>query len=137
MYSIAPLLVSLPSPRGVYPILVLSNHSKDHIVALEQEIFALQSGKQFNRADKTLPVIPDPLTCIPPTTSAHIEEIPEPPVPSTTPNLTSTSHDNSTLTNPPASNSTPISSNQPLTTSQPPIHPFAGVKENSYLPPHE
>jgi hypothetical protein len=61
--------------------LVLTNNSEDHIAALEWEIFALQSGKQFNQADKNLPVIPDPPTCMPPTTLAHIKQIPKLPVP--------------------------------------------------------
>jgi hypothetical protein len=58
MYGIAPSLVSLPSPQGVYPISTLADSSDDRIVALKQEIFAFRSGKPFKPADRNSPAPP-------------------------------------------------------------------------------
>jgi hypothetical protein len=129
MYGIAPSPVSSPSPRGVYPISTLADSSDDRIAALEQEIFALRSGKQFNRADKNSPAPPRNG----PTASKNIDQVLPPAAPSNIPQVsTSTSNGIPSTT----ANNTSTSA-QPSTTSQPPLHPFAGIKENTYLPPHE
>ncbi|KAF8232157.1 hypothetical protein L208DRAFT_1273442 [Tricholoma matsutake] len=47
MYNIAPSTVSLTPSRGVYQITNISTMAEDHIAQLEQEIYALQSGRPF------------------------------------------------------------------------------------------
>jgi hypothetical protein len=130
MYGIAPSPVSSPSPGGIYPISVLSHNSEDRIAVLEREIFALRSGKHFNRADQNSPAPPgrnDPTISknveqlTPPTATSNAPRAPA----STTNGIPSTTADNTST------------STQSSTTTQPPLHPFAGIKENAYLPPHE
>ena len=131
MYGIVPSPVSSSSPRGVYPIANLTNHSDDRIAALERELYALRSGRNFNCADNNPAPVPpsnqQPNPVIPPTsvpsTAACETTIPPPSIPS------------STIANP--STSTTTANQGAGSSTQPPIHPFAGIRENAYLPPHE
>jgi len=122
MYGIVLPQTSTSTPKGIYQISDIANNDKERIAALEQELFALHSGKPFSRTDNrhnaastlrpTATNIPAPRHPIVPTQLGPAISIPPP---STL----------STATNPSTS------------TSQPPIHPYASAKENTYLPPHE
>ncbi|KAF8228389.1 hypothetical protein L208DRAFT_1291567, partial [Tricholoma matsutake] len=65
MYNIAPLTVSSMPSRGVYQITDLSTMAKDRIAQLEQEIYALQSGRPFTRTDPNVPTVPTSWPSIP------------------------------------------------------------------------
>ena len=115
MYGIASSPVSTP---GIYQITDISKNTDERISALEKELFALRSGKPFNRTDnRHVASSPQPHISRPLTSNV--------PAPAPTVPVRTTAPLAPTTTNPSAS------------TSQPPIHPYAGAKENSYLPPHE
>jgi hypothetical protein len=124
MYGIAPSPAPTTTPRGVYQINDMNVAADIRIARLEQELYALRSGRGFTRTDLDAPVVPvvqPSISSIPPPLAPIVPPIPTVPAPSTS----------SIATNPPTSNATPAS------TSQPPVHPYAGTTENSYLPPHE
>jgi hypothetical protein len=120
MYGIALPQTLTPTPKGMYQISDIVNNDKERIVALEQELFVLRSGKPFLRTDNhhnaastsrpSAINIPAPGPPVVPNQSGPAISTPSP----------STS---STATNP----STSIL--------QPPVHPYAAAKENAYLPP--
>jgi hypothetical protein len=122
MYNIAPS--STPS-RGVYQVSDLSTTNEERIAKLEQELYALRSGRPFARTDPNVPTVPATRSSVPPAPTPVERSTPHEPVPSIS----------STATNPPASMQAPSSTSE--TTSQPVVHPYGGTKENSYLPPHE
>jgi hypothetical protein len=134
MYGIAPSPPSTPAPKGVYHIASLANNAEDQIAALEQEIFALRSGKPFSRPATNQPA---PSSDNRPSSRAPSEPVAQRP--------TNTPSASSTVTNNPTSTSTPPSSSASITeipspsasSSQLSVHPYAAAKENSYLPPHE
>ena len=136
MYGIAPSTISTTSTRGVYQVTNMSTTPEARIAQLEQELYALRSGRNFARTDQhaeTAPglrPVPPPAPVPPPPVAPPVAAAPpvQPaPAPSTS----------STATNPPTSTIAPSTTTAPESTSQPPIHPYAAAKENSYMPPHE
>ncbi|KAF8237534.1 hypothetical protein L208DRAFT_1513706 [Tricholoma matsutake] len=111
----------MPS-RGVYQITDLSTTAKDHITQLEQEIYALRSGRPFVRTDSNVPTVPTSWPSIPVLVKRFVPQPPAPLILSTAANL-------------PNSNLAPSSTSEKP--SQLVIHPYNRAKENSYLPPHE
>jgi hypothetical protein len=124
MYGITPSPAPTTTPRGIYQINDMNVTADICIARLEQELYALRSGRGFTRTDLDVPVVPviqPSISSIPPPPAPIVPLIPTVPAPSTS----------SIATNLPTSNATPAS------TSQPPVHPYAGTTENLYLPPHE
>jgi hypothetical protein len=135
MYGITPSPPSTPPPKGVYHIASLTSNAKYWIVELEQEIFALRSGKPFAHLLMNQSA----------TSSGNQASSSKPPLEPTTPrpvkapsaSSTATNHSTSILA--PTSSSSSITEPSPSLTSstQAVIHPFAAAKESSYLPLHE
>ncbi|KAF8227373.1 hypothetical protein L208DRAFT_1297008 [Tricholoma matsutake] len=94
--------------KGIYHNSTLTADSEDRIVALEREIFALRS----------VPV---------PAPSTSSSTMVNPSTSTTAPTLASTSTS-------PASTTLPSTTIPPMQTL---VHPYASVRENAYLPPHE
>jgi hypothetical protein len=122
MYGIALPQNSTPTPKGIYQVADITNNDKEHIVALKQELFALQSGKPFSQTDNCHNAA---LTSRPSTTN----------VPAPGPQIVPNQSGPVILTPPPSTSS--MATNPSTLTSQPPIHPYTSTKENAYLPPHE
>jgi hypothetical protein len=135
MYGIAPSPPSTPALKGVYHVALLANNAEDRIAALEREIFALHSGKPFscpasNQAATTSDNRPS-------SSRAPSEPVVQRPMNTPSASSTVTNHTTSTSTPPSSSASIMEIPSPSASSSQPPIHPYAVVKENSYLPPHE
>ncbi|KAF8223469.1 hypothetical protein L208DRAFT_1517424, partial [Tricholoma matsutake] len=142
MYGIAPSPTPAPAPRGIYQIMDMNTAADIHIARLEQEIYALRSGRNFAQhkpSPITAPVVQPSISSMAP--SAEPVALP---TPTTAPPSIS-----STMTNPASSNIAPsmalqmtlnsqsMPNLQPLMSVQPPIHPYAAASENTYLPPHK
>jgi hypothetical protein len=117
MYEINP--VATLSQTSVATIMVLTSSTNaftadQRIAALEQEIFNLRNAKKtFDGVEILKPA------CTNKTVPTEQPKAPE----STTESM------------PPPSQPAPVE--EPMTMTQPPVHPFANVKETSYQPPHE
>jgi len=125
MYNIAPSMTSTTPPKGIYQDSDILATAQNRIAKLEQELFALRSGRAFARTDNNIPTVSPPRPSNPPA-----------PAERTTPPISVPSI-SSTATNPPTSTAQQPSTSETTSTSQPVVHPYAAAKENSYLPPHE
>jgi hypothetical protein len=115
MYEINPVLVSSQTSVATNMVSTLSTNvfiADQCIAALEQEIFALRK------------ITFDGVDILEPT---HANK----PVPTKQPKATES------MTKPMPPPSQPAPAEKPVVTTQPPLHPFANVKEISYQPPHE
>jgi hypothetical protein len=135
MYGIAPSLPSTPAPKGIYHVVSLANNAEDRIMALEQEIYVLCSGKPFS-----CPATHQPAPSLdnrPSSSRAPLEPVAQ--CPTNTPSASSTVTNNPTSTvTPPSSSASITEIPSPLASSlQPSVHPYAAAKENSYLLPHK
>jgi hypothetical protein len=122
MYGIALPQTLTPTPKGIYQISDIANNDKECIAALEQELFALRSGKPFLQTDNCHNAAP---TSQPSTTNAPVPGPPIVPIPS------------GPVTSTPLAPTSSMATNPSTSTLQPPIHPYTSAKENAYLPPHE
>ncbi|KAF8237967.1 hypothetical protein L208DRAFT_1244671, partial [Tricholoma matsutake] len=111
--------------------------STNRIAALEREIFTLRSGRPFLRPNKEVQSSVPATTTPVPALSTSTDPVPAPSTSSSTMANPSTSTMAptlaSTLTSPP-STTLPLTTIPPMQTS---VHPYASVRENAYLPPHE
>ncbi|KAF8219081.1 hypothetical protein L208DRAFT_1343549, partial [Tricholoma matsutake] len=132
----------IPALMGIYQIMDMNTAADIHITHLEQELYALQSGRNFAQHEPgpiAAPVVQPSILSMAP--SAEPVALPTPTI--APPSISSTVTNPSTSNIAPATalqttlNLQPTPNLQPLMSLQPPVHPYAAASENTYLPPHE